>query len=266
MMRGVVEERFGLAAWSGPATPMRQPHRHDDLEINVALGGRLRYRLPSGVVEIPDGSAALFWAGVPHQLVEAEDGAVLQWATVPTALVARWGLGDVERLLDSPVPVVVEAAAPLPDGWPSELASGDEILSSAVELEARAIVLRIARGSGTDVVERGVAPAVRMARFMSTRFTEPLTVQDVAAAAGLGASQAMAVFRRDYGTTIGAYLAARRVDEARRLLRSTTYTTDRVLLAAGFGSVSAGYEAFRRATGEPPAQWRRRWAVERSEG
>jgi AraC-like DNA-binding protein len=258
-MPHVVEERFGLAAWAGQVEPMPHAHRHDDLEINVARGGRIVYRLAGKDVEIADGSAAVFWAGQPHQLVDADPQTQLQWATVPRPLVARWGMEDSESVAVGSEPLVVSAVAPLPEWWPSELASGDTVLSAAVELEARAIVMRIVRRSGGGATEgREDSSSARMARFMTAGFTGPLTVQDVAAAAGLGVSQAMAVFRRDYGTTIGAYLTALRVDEARRLLRTTTLTTDRVVLQAGFGSVSSGYDAFRRAVGEPPAQWRRR--------
>jgi transcriptional regulator GlxA family with amidase domain len=168
-------------------------------------------------------------------------------------------MGDADPAAVGPEPLVVSDVAPLPEWWPAELASGDEVLTAAMELEARAIVMRIVRRSGRRAeAGRDVSAAARMARFMSVDCTRPLSVQDVAAAADLSASQAMAVFRRDYGTTIGAYLTALRVDEARRLLRTTTLTTDRVVLAAGFGSVSSGYDAFRRIVGEPPAQYRRR--------
>lgn len=259
MTRHVVEERFGLAAWSGPVVPMAAPHRHDDLEISVPLGGRVVYRIDGDDVEVPEGCAAVFWPGQPHQLVEVDPGARLQWATVPRSLVARWGIDDAGIRAAVRVPLVADAVAPLPERWQAELASGDAVLSAAVELEAQALVLRIARQTGAGSPPRGSASAAdRMARFMSERFAEPLSIADVAAAGGLGVSQAMAVFRRDRGTTIGAYLTDRRVDEAMRLLRTTTRTTDRVVLDAGFGSVSAGYEAFRRATGEPPARWRRR--------
>jgi AraC-like DNA-binding protein len=255
----VVEERFGLAAWAGQVEPMPHAHRHDDLEINVALGGRVVYRLAGKDVEIPAGSAAVFWADQPHQLVAADPQARLQWATVPAPLVARWEDGDGDPVAVGSEPLVVPDVMPLPDWWPSELASGDAVLSAAVELEVRAIVMRIVRRSGSRAPQgRESTAAARMARFMSSEFTRPLTVTDVAAAADLSVSQAMAVFRRDYGTTIGSYLTALRVAEAQRLLRTTTLTTDRVVLAAGFGSVSAGYDAFRRAAGEPPAQWRRR--------
>jgi transcriptional regulator GlxA family with amidase domain len=173
--------------------------------------------------------------------------------------VATWDLGETDPLELGPEPVVVSAVAPLPEWWPAELATGDSVLSAAMELEARAIVMRILRRSGRRPPEgRQPTAAARMARFMSAGFTGPMTVQDVAAAADLGPSQAMAVFRRDCGTTIGAYLTALRVAEAQRLLRTTTLTTDRIVLEAGFGSVSSGYDAFRRVVGEPPAQWRRR--------
>ena len=34
---------FGLKCWRGQASHMPRPHRHDDVEVNIATGGGLPY-------------------------------------------------------------------------------------------------------------------------------------------------------------------------------------------------------------------------------
>jgi AraC family transcriptional regulator, melibiose operon regulatory protein len=96
-----------------------------------------------------------------------------------------------------------------------------------------------------------------MAAFLATRFRDPIRVADVAAVAHRHPSSAMESFRAALGVTIGAYLTRCRVAEAQRLLITTDAAVGEVGAAAGFGSQSAFYDAFTRATGRSPAAYRR---------
>ena len=55
----------------GSAPPMREFHRHDDLEINVAVRGSLEYLLGGERIPVPEGHTAMFWAAAPHRLIGA---------------------------------------------------------------------------------------------------------------------------------------------------------------------------------------------------
>src|SRR5687767_3025117 len=75
--------RSQLGSWRGSPEVMRRAHRHDDLEVNITVRGDLVYVLGGQVVRIPAGTTAVFWAAVPHQLVDRTPGAVAHWLTVP---------------------------------------------------------------------------------------------------------------------------------------------------------------------------------------
>nr|WP_253763836.1 helix-turn-helix domain-containing protein [Hamadaea flava] len=69
------------------------------------------------------------------------------------------------------------------------------------------------------------------------------------------------VFRRETGTTPGAYVEAVRVEAARRLLESTDQPLAQVATACGLGSVETLHRALRKQIGTTPAAYRRRFRL-----
>jgi AraC-like DNA-binding protein len=103
-----------------------------------------------------------------------------------------------------------------------------------------------------------------MTRFIAERFREPLLVEQIAGAAHLSGAYAMTLFRHHVGSTISGYISRCRVAEAQRLLLTTSRPTAEIGYAAGFGSQSAFYEQFTRASGTSPGRYRRAIAARSS--
>ncbi|MEJ5943700.1 helix-turn-helix domain-containing protein [Pseudokineococcus basanitobsidens] len=269
---GVLVSAPALWTHVGDPLPMPRPHRHDDVEVNVVVHGRLRYVFGGAEVEVDAGHAALFWGGTPHQLVAGTTPGAMGWVHVPLATALAWGLrvDDVGALLQ-PRPVVVRLDDLGPDVGPRVTAWHEEVLAGepdAALLEVQALVLRLLRchrtrapRSGASARTPAAAPGhvdavVAMTRYIADHFREPVTTADVARAAHLAPTYAMTLFRRGVGCTIGAYLVRCRVAEARRLLLGTSRPTTDVAAASGFGSLSQFYEHFTHACGVPPARYR----------
>lgn len=259
-----------LGSCVGRPEVMGTAHQHDDLEINlVADGGTMLYLFGGEPVEVGPGGVAAFWAAVPHQLV-ANTVAHAHWVNVPFQTFLAWGLPDslVSRLL-SGVPLVSPPSAALAADpvnfaqWADDLNSGEPERRQIAMLEVEARVRRLALATVGDPVRQytGSDPTLRqvvaMVRHIAEHFREPLTVADVAAAAGLHPNYAMSQFRRVVHTTVVDYLRQRRLAEARRLLVTTDLAVERVSAESGFGSVSRFYTAFTTACGVPPATFRR---------
>ena len=66
----VVTMESSLWVRHAAAPLMPRPHRHDDLELNAVLSGRLEYLLGGERVVVEEGQIALFWAATPHRLIE----------------------------------------------------------------------------------------------------------------------------------------------------------------------------------------------------
>ncbi len=100
------------------------------------------------------------------------------------------------------------------------------------------------------------APCIRRAVDLIEAAPErPLTLADLAAAAGIGRFQLLRAFARDVGTTPHAYLLQRRVRLARAALARGETPAASALLA-GFADQSHLTRAFGRQFGTTPARYR----------
>lgn len=253
-MDAEVEEHRLWAGRAAPA-PMARPHRHDAVEFNQLLSGRLTYRFGGFRTVVAPGALVLFWGSIPHRVVEVDPGTEFLCATVPLGTFLAWRLREefVRDLLGGAL--FTGPTVPGMERWPADLIAQDPDLRRVVRLEMEAAVRRIAATGGpAPRVEPG--PIERMAATVATRFAEPLAVADVAAVAGLHPATAMRRFREATGETIGDYLTGHRIAHACRLLASTDRAVASVARESGFGSESAFYEAFRRRTDLTPAAYR----------
>lgn len=275
---GVVTAEATLWTNRGAAPAMALPHRHDDLELNLVIRGRLDYLFGGTRVSVPAGHIALFWGATPHRLLdsssEGDDGpGDICWVHIPLSTVLGWGLPDAEIgevLLSRPIIVPIQTAArdveTMFEAWERELAYDDT--RTIALLEVHALVRRLLHieaeepGHRIDRRPATTTDALRhvseMAQFTVINFREPITPADITQAVHLNATYAMSLFRRAVGTTLGDYLTRCRVTEAQRLLVTTTMTASEIAVASGFGSQSSFYTHFTRACGVPPREYRAR--------
>jgi AraC family transcriptional regulator of adaptative response / DNA-3-methyladenine glycosylase II len=108
--------------------------------------------------------------------------------------------------------------------------------------------------AGSDPDEALVAELARRVRADRSAFPD---VASLEVAAGVGATHLNALFRRYFHTTPGGFLHRERCAKARRLLLETDRRTIDVALEAGYESLSAFHDAFRRYTGMSPGDYRR---------
>jgi AraC-like DNA-binding protein len=104
-----------------------------------------------------------------------------------------------------------------------------------------------------------VPPARHLLRakdLADARFAEPLSVADLAAAAGLSRAHFSREFRRTFGDTPHAYLLTRRLERAAALLRSTDRSIADVCFTVGLSSLGSFTTSFTRMFGCSPAACR----------
>jgi len=88
------------------------------------------------------------------------------------------------------------------------------------------------------------------------RYAEPLTVADLARAAGLSKWHFSREFTRAFGETPHHYLLTRRLERAAALLRNTDRPVTEICFAVGLSSVGSFTSRFRRVYGAPPLAYR----------
>jgi AraC-like DNA-binding protein len=91
------------------------------------------------------------------------------------------------------------------------------------------------------------------------RFSEPLDVDDMAAAAGLSRAHFSREFRRAFGESPHAYLLTRRLERAASLLRYTDRSVADICFSVGLASVGSFTSSFTRTYGVSPTAYRARY-------
>jgi AraC-like DNA-binding protein len=255
---------FGLQCWAGEPQLMAGPHQHNDMEFNYLERGEMTYLFGRAPVTVRAGQLALFWGAVPHQLIRLDEGTRLTWATLPLAWLLRWRLPDalVSRVLEG---AVLFDQSPLDAGlfaqWRADLETGSAEREDIVLLEMEARVRRLAlvtAGALPQPTTPATSKAEQMALYIAAHYTEPLSLRQVAASAGLHPNYAARLFRGAFGRSVLDYITQHRIAHAQRLLVTTEASVLDIALEAGFGSASRFYSAFRRACGQSPREYRAR--------
>jgi AraC-like DNA-binding protein len=88
------------------------------------------------------------------------------------------------------------------------------------------------------------------------RYFQPMTVADLARAAGLSRAHFSREFRRVFGEAPHQYLLTRRLERAAALLRNTDRSVTEVCFAVGLSSVGSFTSSFGRVYGATPVAYR----------
>ncbi|MCU0888776.1 MAG: AraC family transcriptional regulator [Rubritepida sp.] len=115
------------------------------------------------------------------------------------------------------------------------------------------------RRAGTATPAREALPDWRLRRVLAlveARLAQPLTLDEMAGAAGLSRYHFCRAFRAATGRTPHAFLLDRRLERAKALLRGPRIPVAEVARQSGFASPSRFGEVFRRETGATPSAWR----------
>ncbi|MFF4778669.1 GlxA family transcriptional regulator [Microtetraspora fusca] len=93
--------------------------------------------------------------------------------------------------------------------------------------------------------------------WLQSSLARELTVDDIAAHAGMSPRTLMRRFREQTGTTPLQWLHRARIRQAQHLLETTDHTVERIGAQVGFGSPTAFRDRFKRVTGVSPHSYRR---------
>lgn len=247
---------------SDPIAIMDRPHAHGDLEWNYALDCSVVYRHGGRQVTLAPGRLAVFWAGLPHQLVRVDKPGAMVVGVLPLDRFLAWRLPPMAlpRLLGGEL-VIGPADRHGDDGrqlarWCRELAGDDRAAHDLVALEAQA---RFTRLLSHELPHAGPPPS-GLHRLIDA-LTDPAQATDsvtaCAQAAGLNPNYASGLFRLYTGLTPVSFRNGWRVNQALGLLADDRLTISAVARQVGFASDSSFYHEFQRRLGLSPARWRR---------
>jgi AraC-like DNA-binding protein len=98
---------------------------------------------------------------------------------------------------------------------------------------------------------------LRSAReYLDANFLRPLSLSEIAAAAGVHRVHLSREFRRYFASTVGEFLRRKRIEHACHLVSSTNMPLAEIAMVCGFSDQSHFSATFRRQTGVTPARFR----------
>lgn len=116
-----------------------------------------------------------------------------------------------------------------------------------------AYAVPVQRSTGSARIERHL---VRARDLADSRYTDPLTVDDLAAAAHMSRAHFSRAFKRAFGESPYNYLATRRLERAAHLLRHTDWAVADICMAVGLTSVGSFTTSFTTVYGRSPTSYR----------
>ena len=87
--------------------------------------------------------------------------------------------------------------------------------------------------------------------YINSHLQQPLSVEEIASCCYVNRSYLMHLFRQETGSTLGNYIAEKRLFHARSLIREGISVTE-ACLQSGFPSYSSFYRAYKKKFGNPP--------------
>jgi AraC-like DNA-binding protein len=262
---------------------MRRPDHHNEIELNMLTKGWVTYLLGGRKVKMEAGHLCVFWAAIPHQVVDFAPDTHYFVATIPLAWFLQCRMPDRfnqpllrGEVLSERLTTRARHDQDLFAQWEADLQLPEDDVRHVVMLEMEARLRRMvatlpsaapatgaakARARATSLLGGELNRVEKMACLIAQRYTEQLTVTEIGKEVGLHPNYAMGLFKKAFGTTLIDYLTHHRISHAQRLLATTQEKIVEVALKSGFNSISRFNEAFRRACGCTPGQYRRQHAT-----
>lgn len=246
-------------------------HWHEELEVIFVAAGTLKLQIPGGEYLLQEGSLVVLNGNVLHSLSGHPAGALRSMVFSPFLITGGadtvFYKNYVRALLACPDFSVWQAEPGTDVKRFSAAFSAMETDSFAYEFTVRENLSQLLLHCYAQLLPRlsaqkpaKSADTVRieqMLQYMQASYAEPITLADIAQAAGLSERECLRCFHRTIGDSPVQYLLKYRLMQGTALLRaSPAASIAEVSAACGFDSPSYFSKQFRRFYQRPPREYR----------
>ncbi|WP_417399737.1 AraC family transcriptional regulator [Hominenteromicrobium sp.] len=264
----MLRQDFQLSHNRDPYFRTMEFHAHDFLELYYFLDGSVTYYIEDQVYDLCPGDLLIIPAGKMHRPVIANEHAAYErmvlWITPQYLQGIDSPTGDLQKNLqkvgehgycvpfrgDETVFVTALLKKLL---YMQKNDTDPKFCAGAVELYLWTIFRSYGVIDTTHRNETQVIPQV--IRYITEHFSEPLTLEDIAAEFFVSKSYLNRHFKAYTNSTVYAYIMALRLTHARRMLREGIPAVE-AGRECGFSDYSTFYKAFKTQTGLSPQQFK----------
>lgn len=105
--------------------------------------------------------------------------------------------------------------------------------------------------------EKEKRPIKEAKRMIEDRFRTALTLEEISDALGLNSSYLSAIFKKETGITVSAYITRLRIDDAKKRLVTTEDSLSEIAEAVGYSDEKYFMRRFKKEVGLTPGEYRR---------
>lgn len=263
-----------FAAYEQPGI-MRHAHWHAQVEVNYVFRGALEYQMNGHRASLKKGDVALFWGGLPHQVIDTDDDTFFTAIHLPLVHFFRLRLStELTRKITHGAVIVTTAPDGTDEGnferWAAYMRSGDvakrdhavdELLLRIDRIQFDAFNLMEPPGMAAGSTEPGDQLSynniANICDYIAENFRQDIDSADIATSADIHPKYAMSVFKKSTGMTLNEYVNLLRLSYAQAMLMKEESNVLHIAMESGFGSLSAFNSAFRKICGRSPSDFRR---------
>ncbi len=197
-------------------------------------------------------------AGEQH--ADSHHGAAVRLLSVEIDGPRLESLREAAPVLSEPRDYLSSAMTGLAGALLREFRGSETASNLAIEALLLELIVESCRGAHwRETREERAAPAwmTRAEDFLRANFVQPISLGDLARAAGVHPAHIARTFRRRHGQTVGGYVRRLRLETARVQLANDTCSLAEIAGSCGFADQSHFTRLFRAAYGVTPAAFRR---------
>jgi AraC-like DNA-binding protein len=262
---------------------MDRPHWHAQVEVNYIFRGAVHYRMPSYSLHLGEGSLALFWGGMPHQVVDTSNDPEFVAIHLPVVNFFRLRLPlEIQHRVIHGATLLSLGLDPgdfyafnrlstyLRSDDPARVEYGiDELLLrlERIPLDSYSLLDPTGARTGHVAEDNGLSQFNRVRQicdFIADNFRQDIDSFDIAVSADIHPKYAMSIFRKSTGMTLNEYLTLLRLSFAQAKLINDDDNVLAIAMESGFRSLSAFNKSFRKISGKSPSDFRRDYRPRRS--
>ena len=255
-----------------PANRMLQDHRHGNFEIALVIRGGGLYHTISGVHPIEAGDVFVFPSNEPHWILEIHKGGLEIFNLHFDERIFHDGCG-ISKLypnlffshspaFSAKIPASKgERLRDLLNGVRWELENCRPESEECIFCYLNMMYICLFRDHGYYAPQEGTHTDMERIReslkFIDDHYAEDISLEQIAAASRLSPNYFTSLFRECFRVRLWDHVLSKRIDEAKRLLRTRgDMTVLEIALCCGFHNTANFNKIFRRFTGLTPTQFR----------
>ncbi len=250
-------------------------HRHSAFEISLILSGEGKYRTDNRIFDIESGDIFLYHTNEPHCITDIYGTQEMEILNIHFEPRYLWTFSEDMKYLQTIFRRSTRADNRIPSGDPLNSEVCTLMLDAQREYERRdagyerllhgdilKILILLARNENA-VIPEGSTDSETLSKingsmdYICEHFSEPITLRDIAATAGLCRTYYCSVFKELNGMTPWDYVNIKRIEHAMHLLRESDNTILNIALQSGFNNTANFNRIFKNVTGLTPRDYRR---------